>query len=100
LPETTRVSLCLLPIAFENSVTTHELSHSLARTPVSIDGSCLIASAVLHADVALGADVEPSLKPILEGHGRHVEVISQALQAEVPSLFHTANMRGGEKNLN
>ena len=61
--------------------------------------ACLIASAVLHADIALAADVEPRLKPILEGHRRHVEVISQALQAEVLSLFHAANMRGTEKNL-
>ena len=61
--------------------------------------ACLIASAVLHADIALGADVEPRLKPILEGHGRHVEVIPQALKAEVSSFFHAANMRGTEKNL-
>ena len=61
--------------------------------------SFLIASAVLHADIALGTHMEPSLKAILEGHSGHVEVISQALQAEVPSLFHAANMRGAERNL-
>ena len=53
-------------------------------------------SAVLHADIALGADVEPRLKPILKGHRGHVEVISQALQAEVPSLFHAATIAGHE----
>jgi hypothetical protein len=43
--------------------------------------------------------VEPSLKAILEGYRGHVEVISQALQTEIPSLLHAANMRGMEKNL-
>jgi len=54
--------------------------------------ACLIASAVLHADIALGADVEPSLKPILEGHRGHVEVISQALETEISNFLHIANM--------
>jgi hypothetical protein len=61
--------------------------------------ACLIASAVLHADIALGTDVEPRLKPILEGHRRHIEVISQALQTEIPSLFHAATMRGIQEEL-
>jgi len=56
--------------------------------------ACLIASAVLHADIALGADVEPSLKPILEGHGRHVEVISQAFKTEVAIFVHPTNIDG------
>ena len=56
--------------------------------------SFLIASAVLHTDIALGTHVEPSLKAILEGYRGHVEVISQALQTEILVFFRWVNLRG------
>ncbi len=43
--------------------------------------------------------MQPRFKPILEGHRGHVEVMPQALKAEVSSFFHAANMRGTERNL-
>ena len=48
----------------------------------------LSASAVLHADIALGAHMKPSLKAILEGYMGDIEVIAQALKAEISSLLH------------
>ncbi len=38
---------------------------------------------MLHADVAFGAHIEPGPIAIPEDHHGHVEVISQALEAEV-----------------
>jgi hypothetical protein len=38
--------------------------------------------------------MEPSLKAILEGYRGHVEVIPQALKAEVLLFFHGANVLG------
>ena len=58
----------------------------------SLNQPFLRASAVLHADIALGTHMEPSLKPILEGYGGDIEVIAQALKAEVTLLFHGLNM--------
>jgi hypothetical protein len=50
----------------------------------------LSAPAVLHADIAGGAHMEPSLKAILEGHRGDIEVIAQALKAEVARfMFHS-----------
>jgi hypothetical protein len=57
-------------------------------------GHWLTASAVLHADIALGTHVKPSLKPILERYRGDIEVVSQALKAEVSLFFHEANVRG------
>ena len=54
----------------------------------------LRASAVLHADIALGTHMKPSLKAILEGYGGHIEVIAQALKAEILFLFHEPNVLG------
>jgi hypothetical protein len=54
----------------------------------------LRASAVLHADIALGAHMKPSLKAILEGYRGHIEVIAQALKAEVLLFFHGFNVLG------
>ena len=53
----------------------------------------LRASAVLHADIALDAHMEPSLKAILESDRGDIEVIAQALKAEVADLFHVASVR-------
>ena len=50
---------------------------------VSVKRALLTGSAVLHTDIALGADVEPSLKAILKGYGGDIEVIAQALKAEI-----------------
>jgi len=85
-------SYCLL--VFLIKAPTTDISKQMGQI-----GHWLTASAVLHADIALGTHMEPRLKPILEGHGRHVEVIPQALKAEVSSFFHAANMRGTERNL-
>ena len=52
----------------------------------------LSTPAVLHADIALGTHMEPGLKPILESHRRHIEVIAQALKAEVLFFFHGVNV--------
>ena len=43
--------------------------------------------------------MQPRFKPILESHRGHIEVISQAFQAEIPSLFHVATLRGIQENL-
>jgi hypothetical protein len=59
-------------------------------------GHWLTASAVLHADIALGTHVKPRLKAILERYRRHIEVISQAFKTEVALLIHGANLRGSE----
>jgi hypothetical protein len=56
--------------------------------------SFLIASAVLHADIALGTHMEPSLKAILEGYRGDIEDIAQALKAEILVFFHWVNLRG------
>jgi len=55
------------------------------------NGHWLTASAVLHTDIALGTHVKPCLKPILESHRRHIEVVSQALKTEVALLTHQRN---------
>ena len=52
----------------------------------------LSAPAVLHADIAGGAHMEPSLKAILEGHRGDIEVIAQAFEAEVLFFFHEINL--------
>ena len=52
----------------------------------------LSAPAVLHADIAGGAHMEPSLKAILEGYRGDIEVIAQALKAEVLFFFHGVNV--------
>ena len=57
-------------------------------------GHWLTASAVLHADIALGTHVKPRLKTVLESHRRHIEVVSQALKTEVSLLILEANVRG------
>jgi len=54
----------------------------------------LRASAVLHADIALGTHMKPCLKPILEGHRGDIEVVSQALKTEILILFHGLNVLG------
>jgi len=38
--------------------------------------------------------MEPSLKAILEGHRGHIEVITQALKAEILLFFHEVNVLG------
>ncbi len=38
--------------------------------------------------------MKPSLKAILEGYGGHIEVIAQALKAEILFLFHEPNVLG------
>jgi hypothetical protein len=38
--------------------------------------------------------MEPSLKPILEGYRGDIEVIPQALKAEVLLFFHGLNVLG------
>ncbi len=38
--------------------------------------------------------MEPSLKAILEGYGEDIEVIAQALKAEVLLFFHGLNVLG------
>jgi hypothetical protein len=38
--------------------------------------------------------MEPSLKAILEGHRGHIEVIAQALKAEILFFFHGINVLG------
>ena len=48
----------------------------------------LSAPAVLHANVACGTHMEPGLKAILEGYRGDIEVIAQALKAEVAFFFH------------
>jgi hypothetical protein len=62
------------------------------------DRSCLLTPAVLHTDIAVGTHVKPGFKAVLEGHRRHVEVISQALQAEIALLFHEAIIRHLRRN--
>jgi hypothetical protein len=52
----------------------------------------LSAPAVLHTNVAGGAHMEPGLKAILEGHRGDIEVIAQALKAEVAHFFHGINL--------
>jgi hypothetical protein len=52
----------------------------------------LSAPAVLHANVAGGTHMKPGLKTILEGYRGDVEVISQALKAEVLFFFHRVNV--------
>ncbi len=54
----------------------------------------LRASAVLHAEIALSTHVEPGLKAILKGYRGHIEVIAQALKAEILFLFHEPNVSG------
>jgi hypothetical protein len=46
-----------------------------------LDG--LSTPAVLHTNVAGGTHMEPGLKAILEGHRGDIEVIAQALKAEI-----------------
>jgi len=57
-------------------------------------GHWLTASAILHADIALGAHMKPGLEPILESHRRQIEVITQALKAEILLFFHALNVLG------
>ena len=53
----------------------------------------LSAPAVLHANVAGGAHVKPSLKAILEGHRGDIKVIAQALKAEISYfVLHGVNL--------
>jgi hypothetical protein len=49
----------------------------------SLNQSFLRASAVLHADIALGTHMEPGFEAILKGYGGDIEVIAQALKAEI-----------------
>jgi hypothetical protein len=56
-----------------------------------LDG--LSTPAVLHANVAGGAHVKPSLKTILEGYKGDIEVIAQALKAEISYLLHGINLK-------
>jgi len=58
------------------------------------NGHWLTASAVFHADIALGTYMEPSLIAILESHRRHIEVITQALKAEILLFLHEVNVLG------
>jgi hypothetical protein len=60
----------------------------------SLNQHLLRASAVLHADIALGTHMKPSLKAILEGYRGDIEVIPQALKAEVLLFFHGVNVLG------
>jgi dethiobiotin synthetase len=60
----------------------------------SLNQTFLRASAVLHADIALGTHMKPSLKPILEGYRGDIEVIAQTLKAEVLFFFHGVNVLG------
>jgi hypothetical protein len=48
----------------------------------------LSTPAVLHANVACGTHMEPGLKAILEGYRGDIEVIAQALKAEITLLYH------------
>jgi len=57
-------------------------------------GHWLTASAILHPDIALGTHMEPCLKAILEGYGGDIEVITQALKAEILLFFHAFNVLG------
>ena len=54
----------------------------------------MVCSAVLHADIAPGTHMEPSLKAILEGYGGDIEVITQALKAEILLFLHGLNVLG------
>lgn len=63
------------------------------------DRTCLIAPAVLHADIAVGAHMKPGLKTVLEGHRGHLEVVSQALKTEVANFFHTPNVGEFDEDL-
>jgi hypothetical protein len=38
--------------------------------------------------------MEPGLKAILEGYGGDIEVMAQALKAEILVFFHWVNLRG------
>jgi len=60
----------------------------------SLNQTFLRASAVLHADIALGTHMEPSLKAILEGYAGDIEVITQALKAEILLFLHGLNVLG------
>ena len=80
-------SYCLL--VFLIKAPTTDISKQMGQI-----GHWLTASAVLHADIALGTHMEPSLKAILEGHRRHIELISQALKAEISLFLHGANVKG------
>ena len=53
----------------------------------------LSTPAVLHANVACGTHMEPCLKAILEGDRGDVEVIAQALKAEIAFLLHEINLK-------
>ena len=63
----------------------------------SLNQHLLCASAVLHADIALGTHMEPSLKAILEDYRGDIEVIAQALKAKVLLLLHGLNMGRSSK---
>jgi hypothetical protein len=53
----------------------------------------LSAPAVLHTNVAVGAHMEPGFKTILEGYRGDIEVIAQALKAEISYLLHGINLK-------
>lgn len=81
------LSYCLL--VFVIKAPTTDISEKMGQI-----GYWLTASAVLHADIAFRTHVKPGLKAILKGYRGHIEVIAQALKAEILFLFHEPNVLG------
>ncbi len=63
----------------------------------SLNQPFLRASAVLHADIALGTHMEPGLKAVLEGYRRDIKIIAQAFETEIPRFSHARSVKKIEK---